>query len=112
MILVLYRYDIMFDALFIMIYFTNNYFRFGDFLVHPVGWWLALLFAFLLPITELLFSHNISLKNIGYSAFGVIYISLGCGLIIDLLIFPSIPFMSTPIMPLIIIAFMLINDTM
>jgi phosphatidate cytidylyltransferase len=112
MISELHRYGIMFAGWCIMLYFTNNDFRFGDFLLHPVGWWLALLFAFLLPITELLFSHNISLKNIGYSAFGLIYISLGCGLIIDLLIFPSIPFMSTPIMPLIIIACMWINDTM
>lgn len=108
----LHRYGIMIAGWCVMLYFTNNQFRFGDFLLHPVGWWLALLFAFLLPITELLFSHNISLKNIGYSAFGLIYISLSCGLIIDLLLFPSIPFMSTPIMPLIIIACMWINDTM
>ena len=83
-----------------MLYFTNNEFRFGDFYLHPVGWWLALLFAFLLPITELLFSHNISLKIL-YSAAGLIYISLSCGLMIDLLLFPSIPFMSTPFMPLV-----------
>jgi phosphatidate cytidylyltransferase len=108
----LHRYGIMIAGWCIMLYFTNNDFRFGDFLLHPVGWWLALLFAFLLPITELLFSHNISLKNIGYSALGLIYISLSCGLMIDLLIFPSIPFMSTPFMPLIIIACMWINDTM
>jgi phosphatidate cytidylyltransferase len=96
----------------VMLYFTNNDFRFGDFVLHSIGWWLALLFAFILPITELLFSHNISLKNIGYSALGLIYISLSCGLMIDLLIFPSIPFMSTPLMPIIIIACMWINDTM
>jgi phosphatidate cytidylyltransferase len=107
-----HRYGIMVAGWCIMLYFTNNDFRFGDFVLHPVGWWLALLFAFLLPITELLFSHTISLKNIGYSAFGLVYISLGCGLMIDLLIFPSIPFMSTPLMPLIIIACMWINDTM
>jgi phosphatidate cytidylyltransferase len=95
-----------------MLYFTHDDFRFGDFLLHPVGWWLALLLAFLLPIIELLFSHTISLKNIAYSAFGLIYISLSCGLMIDLLLFPSIPFMSTPLMPLIIIACMWINDTM
>ena len=108
----LHRYGIMIAGWCVMLYFTNNDFRFGDFVLHPVGWWLALLFAFLLPITELLFSHNISLKNIGYSAVGLIYISLSCGLMIDLLIFPSLPFMSTPLMPLIIIACMWINDTM
>ena len=108
----LHRYGIMIAGWCIMLYFTNNDFRFGDFVLHSIGWWLALLFAFLLPITELLFSHNISPKNIGYSALGLIYISLSCGLMIDLLIFPSIPFMSMPLMPIIIIACMWINDTM
>jgi phosphatidate cytidylyltransferase len=108
----LHRSGIMIAGWCIMLYFTNNDFRFGDFVLHSIGWWLALLFAFILPITELLFSHNISLKNIAYSALGLIYISLGCGLMIDLLIFPSIPFMSTPLMPIIIIACMWINDTM
>lgn len=108
----LHRYGIMIAGWCVMLYFTNNDFRFGDFVLHSIGWWLALLFAFILPITELLFSHNISLENIGYSAFGLIYISLSCGLMIDLLIFPSIPFMSTPLMPIIIIACMWINDTM
>lgn len=108
----LHRYGIMIAGWCIMLYFTNNDFRFGDFVLHSIGWWLALLFAFLLPITELLFSHNISPKNMGYSALGLIYISLSCGLMIDLLIFPSIPFMSMPLMPVIIIACMWINDTM
>ncbi|HUQ67367.1 MAG TPA: phosphatidate cytidylyltransferase [Flavitalea sp.] len=107
-----HRYGIMIAGWCIMLYFTNDDFHFGDFLLHPVGWWLALLFAFLLPITELLFSHTISLKNIGYSALGFIYISLSCGLMTDLLIFPTIPYKSTPFMPLIIIACMWINDTM
>lgn len=107
-----HRYGFMLAGWFVMLYFTNNDFRIGDFVFHAVGWWLALLFAFLLPITELLFSKNISLKNIGYSAAGLVYISLSCGLMVDLLMFPSIPFMSTPIMPVIIIACMWINDTM
>ena len=107
-----HRYGIMVAGWCVMLYFTNNDFRFGDFVLHPVGWWLALLFAFLLPITEVLFSHNISLKNIGYSALGLVYISFSCGLIIDLMLFPSLPFMSSPIMPCIVIACMWINDTM
>ena len=107
-----HKYGVMIAGWCIMLYFTNNDFRFGDFYLHSIGWWLALLFAFLLPITELLFSHTISLKNIGYSAAGIIYISLSCGFMIDLLIFPSLPFMSTPLMPIVIIACMWINDTM
>jgi phosphatidate cytidylyltransferase len=107
-----HRFGIMLAGWCIMLYFTNNDFRFGDFYIHPVGWWLALLLAFLLPITELLFSRTILPKNIGYSAGGVLYISLSCGFMIDLLLFPSLPYMSTPLMPLVIIACMWINDTM
>ncbi len=107
-----HKYGIMIAGLCFLLYFTNDDFRFGDFLLHPIGWWLGLLFAFLLPITEVLFSNNISLKNIGYSAVGLLYISMSCGLMIDLLMFPSIPFMSVPIFPIIIIACMWINDTM
>jgi phosphatidate cytidylyltransferase len=107
-----HRYGIMIAGLCFLLYFTNDDFRFGDFVLHPIGWWLGLLFAFLLPITEVLFSNNISLKNIGYSAVGLLYISMSCGLLIDLLMFPSIPFMSVPIFPIIIIACMWINDTM
>jgi phosphatidate cytidylyltransferase len=107
-----HRYGIMIAGWCIMLYFTNNDFRFGDFPLHSVGWWLALLLAFLLPITELLFSHNISLKNIAYSAAGLVYISLSCGLMVDMLLFPSIPYKSTALLPVIIIACMWINDTM
>ncbi|MBO9572055.1 MAG: phosphatidate cytidylyltransferase [Chitinophagaceae bacterium] len=107
-----HRYGIMLAGLCFLLYFTNDDFRFGDFLLHPIGWWLGLLMAFLLPVTEVLFSNDISLKNIGYSAVGLLYISMSCGLMIDLLMFPSIPFMSIPIFPIVIIACMWINDTM
>lgn len=107
-----HRYGIMLAGWCFLLYFTNNDFRFGDFQLHAIGWWLGLLFAFLLPIIELLFSPSISAKNIAYSAVGLVYISLSCGLMIDLLLFPSIPFRSTPFMPLVVIACMWINDTM
>lgn len=107
-----HRYGIMIAGLCFLFYFTNNDFRFGDFYLHPVGWWLGLLFAFLLPIMELLFSNNINLRNIAYSLAGLLYISMSCGLLIDLLIFPSLPFQSTPLMPIVIIGCMWINDTM
>ncbi len=107
-----HRYGIMITGWCFLLYFTSNDFRFGDFLLHPVGWWMGLLFAFLLPLSELLFTSNISLKNIGYSALGLLYISMSCGLMIDLLQFPSIPFRPTPILPLIIVACMWVNDTM
>jgi phosphatidate cytidylyltransferase len=40
--------------------------------------------VFVLPIMELLFSKNLELKNIAHSAFGLLYISLSLGLMMDL----------------------------
>jgi len=83
-----HRYGIMVAGWCFMLYFTTDAFRFGTLSVHAMGWWLGLLFAFLLPITELLFANTISLKNIGYSALGIVYISVSCGLMTDLMFFP------------------------
>lgn len=107
-----HRYGVMIAGWCFLLYFTGNQFRFGDFLLHPIGWWMGLLLAFLLPITELLFTSNISPKNIAYSSLGLLYISLSCGLMIDLLPFPSVPFRHAPVFPLAIVACMWINDTM
>ncbi|MEO8583144.1 MAG: phosphatidate cytidylyltransferase [Flavitalea sp.] len=107
-----HKYGVMIAGWCIMLYFTNNDFHFGDFVLHPIGFWLGMLLVFLLPVTEILFTSAISLKNIGYSIFGIIYISLSIGLLTDMLIFPSIPFRSTPILALIIIICMWVNDTM
>jgi phosphatidate cytidylyltransferase len=85
-----------------------------------LGWWLGLTFAFVLPIIELLFAKNIQLKNIGYSALGLLYISVSYGLMMDL----RVMFMGMEegneqvyvdtgwYIPLVLIAAMWINDTM
>src|SRR5688572_22967812 len=36
-----HRYGVMIAGWCFLLYFTNNDFRFGDFLFHPIGWWLA-----------------------------------------------------------------------
>jgi phosphatidate cytidylyltransferase len=107
-----HRYGVMLAGWCLMLYFTSNDFHFGDFMLHSIGFWLGLLFAFLLPITELLFTSNISLKNIGYSFLGILYISLSFGLLTDLLVVPQISFQSTTVFPIVIISCMWINDTM
>ena len=111
-----HRYGSVIAGWCLMLYFTNDAFGFGELSLHSIGWWLGLLFAFLLPIVELLFAANISLKNIGRSALGILYISLSCGLMIDMMSFPAakdayvVP--ARPALPLLIIACMWINDTM
>lgn len=68
----------------IMLFFTNNAYSIGDFSLHAVGWWVGLICVFMLPVIELLFAGNIRLRNIGYSALGLLYISLSWGLMMDL----------------------------
>ena len=104
----------------IMLYFTNDAFTVFGIRLHALGWWLGLTFAFILPIIELLFAKNIQLKNIGHSAFGLIYISLSWGLMMDLrVMFMGVEdgnekvYMDTGwYIPLVLVVAMWINDTM
>ena len=112
-----HRYGVMIAGWCFMLYSTNDHFQFLGIPLHSLGWWLALLFAFVLPIVEILFSSNIQLKNIGYSALGLLYISLSWGLMIDLRaegmdeLFGS-SFDYGWILPLSLILTIWINDTM
>jgi phosphatidate cytidylyltransferase len=45
---------------------------------------MGLIFAFVLPITELLFTRNLDLRNIGISLGGIVYISLSLALLVHL----------------------------
>jgi phosphatidate cytidylyltransferase len=99
----------------VLLYFTDDSFRLFNFRLNELGWWLGLIFLFLLPLLELLFEDNIRAKNIGHSAFGLLYISLSWGLMIDLYHIQLIPlgrFFSLPFFPLLIIISLWINDTM
>lgn len=79
-----HKYGVRIAGWCIMLFFTNNAFNIGDFSLHAIGWWLGLICVFMLPIIELLFDGNIRLKNIWLSALGLLYISLGWGLMMDL----------------------------
>ncbi len=79
-----HKYGVRLAGWCIMLYFTNDAFNIGDFSLHAIGWWAGLIFTFVLPIIELLFAGTIHLKNIGYSALGLLYISLSWGLMMDL----------------------------
>ncbi len=79
-----HKYGVMLAGWCIMLYFTNESFKVFGIQLQQLGWWSGLLFMFVLPITEILFTRNIRLKNIGHSVFGLIYISLSLGLMMDL----------------------------
>lgn len=122
-----HKYGIMIAGWCIMLWFTGPEFNIFGVRLHQLGWWLGLIFLFLLPVMEVLFTRHVQLKNIGYSALGVIYISLSLGLMMDLYDFPNkmlrffIPGMEvnhfpfdfqTVIIPSVIIASIWVNDTM
>jgi len=109
-----HKYGVMIAGWCIMLYFSSNAYQLFGFPLHELGWWLGLIFLFVLPILELLMADHIIPKNIGHSAFGLIYISLSLGLMMDLTTFVSKkPFDHlNVIFPLLIIASLWINDTM
>ena len=79
-----HRYGVMIAGWSLMLYCMNDTFTLFGLRVHPLGWWMGLVFVFVLPLIELLFASTIRLKNIAHSAFGLLYISLSCGLMMDL----------------------------
>ena len=112
-----HKYGVIIAGWCILLYFTSDLFNIGDFSLHSIGWWLGLIFVFILPIIELLFAKQVSLKNIGYSVAGLVYISLSWGLFIDLYRFGVasgdglVPDININF-PLMIVLAMWINDTM
>src|SRR5580765_6098050 len=74
-----HKYGVMIAGWSLMLYFTNDEFHLFGLHLRAIGWWLGLIFVFVLPLVELLFSSNIQLKNIGYSTAGLVYISLSLG---------------------------------
>ena len=79
-----HKYGVIIGGWCILLYFSNDTYHVGGLRLHEVGWWLGLIAVFILPLLELLFNPKIQLKNIGYSALGLGYISLSLGLMMDL----------------------------
>lgn len=103
-----HRYGVMLAGWCFLLYFTGDQFVSGPFSLHALGWWVGLLFLFVLPIIELLFARHIELKNIRYSALGLLYISLSWGLLMQLRTMPTYGYL----LPIGIIFSIWINDTM
>ena len=107
-----HKYGVMIAGWCIMLYFTNETYKIGTVSLHDVGYWMGLLFVFVLPVMEILFARNINLKNIGYSFLGLMYISLSWGLLVYIRSYGSGFEIINKIMVLMIIASIWINDTM
>jgi phosphatidate cytidylyltransferase len=79
-----HKYGIIVAGWCIMLYFTNDAFTVFGVALHTIGMWLGLIAIFALPVAEFLFSTQFELKNIGWSAFGLLYISLSLGMMMDI----------------------------
>ncbi len=114
-----HKYGVMIAGWCLMLYFTSDAFSIFSIQLHAIGWWLGLIAVFVLPISELLFAKQVELKNIGYSIFGLLYISLSLALLIDIRCFGMIRKADHSyadsfgyVLPLGILIALWINDTM
>ena len=104
----------------ILLTFTGNNFQIAQIPTGLIGWWIAVIFLLVMPLGEVLMSKDFSLKNIGYSAIGLLYIIIPFGLLINIRL-NAINIHYTPqdvgtapgwLIPLLLIIFIWINDTM
>lgn len=107
-----HRYGIMITGWCFLWYFTNDDFLFLGIRMHALGFWTGLILLFILPIVELLFSKELTLKNIGRSALGILYISLSWGFMMDMRTQQWSSGISGYTIPLVLISTIWINDTM
>jgi phosphatidate cytidylyltransferase len=110
------KYGVMIAGLCIMMYCANPKYsdNIGSVALHNAGLYGGLLFLFILPVAEILYTRKTYLRNMGYSALGLIYISLSLGLLLNLRTFyPGATFETVnKLLVLAIILSLWVNDTM
>ncbi len=114
-----HAYGVILAGWFLMLFFAGNSYQIAGISLHATGFLLCIIFAFALPLSEILFSKQFSLKHIGYSILGLFYISLSWALMINIrsiedswVVSGSDPVNLGWVLPLIIIISIWINDTM
>lgn len=108
-----HKWGVMIAGWCLMLFFTNDELQLGGVHLKDIGWWLGLFFIIALPVAEVLNFKNLSFKNIGYSLFGLLYLSLSLGLLVDMrnhFTDASAPLNLT--IPLLTIFTLWVNDTM
>lgn len=78
-----HKYGVMIAGWSLMWYFTNGSYNLWGFKLYSIGWW-PLIFVICIPVADWLFTKEAQIKNAGYSIFGLAYISLSWGLMMDL----------------------------
>lgn len=108
-----HRYGIMIAGWCIMFFFTNDTLAIGPVMLTQIGLWLGIAFMILLPLIMFLESKNIFLKNIFYSLFGLLYISLSLALLVNLRCkWDEALYQLSMTIPLLVVFSVWINDTM
>lgn len=79
-----HRYGIILAGWCLLLYFSNEELYIGSLHLSEAGFWLGLAMMILIPLRILFESKSFLLKNLGYSLFGVFYISLSLGSLIGI----------------------------
>jgi phosphatidate cytidylyltransferase len=109
----LHRYSIMVAGWCLLLFFTNYRLKVFDIALTDIGFWLGVVFMVFLPVIMFVESKIVFFGNIGYSFFGVLYISLPLALLIALRNQWSEETTSLSYtLPLLVIFSLWINDTM
>jgi phosphatidate cytidylyltransferase len=113
----LHKYGILLLGWAFMLFMTNNSYHIGHTTLYGVGFMLLMITAILLMAFEIVFPKSLNLKTISYSLLGLLYISLSCGLMMDLYdknfrSDDTYIVLAGASIPMFIIACMWINDTM
>jgi phosphatidate cytidylyltransferase len=112
-----HKYGVMIVGFGFMLWMTNDAYLIGSVKLSEIGWYFMLVTLIALPVNEILVSRHFNLKVIFISIAGLLYISLSCGLMIDLRSKGMISGSAFSIdlglvFPVLLIATIWINDTM
>lgn len=109
----LHRCAVMIGGWCLMLFFTNNELRLGSVSLSDTGFWMGVIIMVLLPFIMFIESKLVFLKNIIYSFFGILYISLPLALLMDLRTYwTEESYRLALTLPLLVIFSLWINDTM
>lgn len=124
-----HRYGVMLAGYCLMLFFTDGWMLGSSGVsLHSIGWMVGIPCLFLLPVSEILFSKQLNIKNIMHSVFGLLYISMSWALLLHIrtgalwmprndtspleTVSSTLAELSGYTVPLILIASIWINDTM
>jgi phosphatidate cytidylyltransferase len=114
----LHRIGVMVAGWAFMLFMTNDAYSIGTVTLHELGVLLLLVSGIVLPLWLVLLAKNLSVKTLGYSILGLLYISLSWGLMAGIRSFDLVGDRFHVIsdrgwmIPIVLIASIWINDTM